>query len=46
MVSKNFKRNETHEGYVMAKILVRVVDAYIYNYKKNELKYLILKLPH
>ena len=43
MVSKNFKRNETHEGYVMAEILVRVIDAYVYNYKKNELKFLILK---
>ena len=43
MVSKNFKRNEIHEGYVMTKILVRVIDAYIYNYKKNELKFLILK---
>ena len=43
MVSKNFKRNEVHERYVMEKILVRVIDAYIYHYKKNELKFLIIK---
>ena len=43
MVPKNLRRDETHEGYVMEKILVRVIDAYIYNYKEDELKFLILK---
>ena len=43
MVSKNSGRNEPLEGDVMAEILVRVIDAYIYHYKEDKLKFLILK---
>ena len=43
MVSKNSGRNEPLEGDVMAEILVRVIDAYIYRYKEDKLKFLILK---
>ena len=43
MGSQNSARNEAYERYVMAEIIVRVIDAYIYHYKEDELKFLILK---
>ena len=43
MGSQNSARNEAYERYVMAEIIVRVIDAYIYRYKEDELKFLILK---
>tara|TARA_B100000287_G_scaffold183439_1_gene173507 strand:- start:1412 stop:1921 length:510 start_codon:yes stop_codon:yes gene_type:complete len=43
LVKINIEKDEDFEGYVMAKVSVRVIDAYVYHFEEKKVKFLLLK---